>query len=146
MVRHYVKSATRSNAKNTKVLDALFSEYIRKRAIARVGGCERCLTPKFDIQKDNGDVFPAWKQLQCSHFHGRAKKSTRFDEDNCIGICGACHLYLTAHPLEHVEFFKQRFGGDKFDMLNSRMRDIQKPDKELLTLYYKQKLEEILRC
>ena len=93
--------------KTYQQLDSLFSEYIRKRAISKVGGCERCLTPKFDIQKDNGDIFPAWKQLQCSHFIGRSKKSTRLDEDNCIGICGACHFGFsltksTDRPIQHA--------------------------------------------
>lgn len=114
-------------------LDVLFSEYIRKRAMVRVHGCERCGHWKED-----------YKQLQCSHFHGRGKRSVRFDEDNAIGICGACHLYLTAHPLEHVGFFKALLGEDKFDMLNARMRIPAKSiDKSVLTLYYKSKLEEL---
>ena len=125
-------------------LDNLFSEYIRKRAIQRVGGCERCLTPKFDIQKDNGDIFPAWKQLQCSHFIGRSKRSVRYDDENCIGICGGCHLYLTAHPIEHVEFFKTRLTEEGFDMLNSRARTPARYlDKNLLMVYYETKLKEM---
>ena len=125
-------------------LDSLFSEYIRKRAIKEVGGCQRCLTPKHDIQKDNGDIFPAWKQLQCSHFHGRARQSVRLDESNAIGLCGACHMYLTAHPLEHVEFFKNLLGETEFDFLNGRMRNTwPKPDKTLLTIYYKERLKEV---
>ena len=124
-------------------LDILFSEYIRRRAILRCGGCERCLTPKCDIQKENGDIFPAWKQLQCSHFHGRSKRSVRYDPDNCIGICGACHLYLTSHPLEHVEFFKTLLGEEKFDMLNSRVRIRAPIDKELLKLYFQEKVKEV---
>ena len=124
-------------------LDALFSEYIRKRAIQEVGGCERCLTKKFDIQEENGDIFPSWKRLQCSHFHSRGKQSVRFDEDNAIGVCGACHLYLSAHPLIHVEFFKARL-GDKFDLLNARARTPAKYlDIQALMLYYKSKLEDM---
>ena len=121
-------------------LDKLVSEYIRRRALQRAGGCERCLTPKYDIVKDNGEIYPAWKQLQNSHFHGRSKKSTRHDEDNLAGLCGACHMYLTAHPLEHVEWFKNHLGQEAFDLLNSRMRIPGKPDKAALILYYKDKL------
>ena len=112
-------------------LDKLFSEFIRKRAMIRVHGCERCLAWK-----------ESWKQLQCSHFYGRSKRSVRFDEDNAIGICGACHLYLTAHPLEQVEFFKTRLGERGFDMLNSRMRRMEKIDRKLLELYYQNKIKE----
>ena len=126
-----------------ELLDKLVSEYIRRRALQRVCGCERCLTPKYDIVKDNGEIYPAWNQLQCSHFHGRAKKSTRYDEDNLAGLCGACHMYLTAHPLEHVEWFKNHLGQEAFDLLNSRMRIPGKPDKAALMLYYKDKLKEL---
>ena len=112
-------------------LDKLCSEFIRKRAMQRVGGCERGLTPKKD-----------YSQLQCSHFWGRARKSVRYDEDNAIGLCGACHLYLTSHPAEHVEFFKKLL-KEKFDLLEGRMRNTEKPDLNLIELYLKSKLEEM---
>ena len=138
------------NDPNIKIslLDSKFSEVIRRRAILNTGGCERCLTPKYDIQKDNGDIFKAWKLLQCSHFIGRATKSVRWDEDNACGLCGGCHMYLTAHPMEHVEFFKNRL-GDRYDLLQARTRNI-KPDKYAIYLYlnellkdYKQRIEEL---
>lgn len=112
-------------------LDKLFSEFIRKRAMTKVGGCERCLT-----WKEN------YKQLQCSHFNGRSKKSTRWDEDNACGLCFGCHQYLGSHPLEHTEFFKKRLGELNFDLLNSRARITCKPDKEALTLYFKARIGE----
>jgi len=116
-------------------LDKLFSEFIRRRAIERVGGCERCLVGKTD-----------YKQLQCSHFHGRAKKSVRWDEDNAVGLCAGCHMYLTSQPKEHFEWFKNYLGEDKLDLLSSRVRITHpKPDIELLTIYYKEKIKEILR-
>jgi len=113
-------------------LDTLFSEFIRKRAMKRTGGCERCLTPKTD-----------YKQLQCAHFHGRSKKSVRWDEDNAVGLCCGCHLYLDSHPLDKVEWFKSLLGEERFDLLNSRMRNMEKPDKKLLTIYFNNKLEEL---
>ena len=126
-------------------LDALFSEFIRKRAILNVGGCERCLTPKYDIQRDDGTIFPAWKELQCAHFHGRTKASVRFDESNAIGICGACHIYFHSHPLEHVEWFKQKLGEQAFDLLNARARTLARYlDKELIRLYLQEKIKEVM--
>ena len=110
-------------------LDVLFSKFIRMRAMSRVGGCERCLHTKVD-----------YKQLQCSHFHGRGKKSVRWDEDNSVGLCGGCHMYLTAHPTEHVRWFEERLGG-RADLLEARMRATRlKPDKVALKFYY---LEQI---
>jgi hypothetical protein len=127
----------------TKALDILFSEYIRKRAIKFVGGCERCLTQKYGREGAKGYILPAWKQLQCSHFIGRGSWSTRFDEDNGAGLCGGCHLYLEHHPLEHKEFFEKRL-GDKLDLLICRGRTpVKHLDISALTLYYKTKIKEL---
>lgn len=107
-------------------LDVLFSEFIRKRA---KGVCERC------------GSYKGWKRLQCSHFFGRAKKSVRWDEENCSALCFGCHAYFTAHPLEHCDWFQERL-GDRFDLLMGRVNQTHpKPDKELLTLYYREKLK-----
>ena len=112
-------------------LDKLFSEFIRRRAMALVYGCERCLTGKL-----------SYVQLQCSHFHGRRKRSVRWDEDNAVGLCAGCHMHFTSHPLEHVEWFRIHLGDRAFDLLNCRMRNTKKPDIEILTIYYKQKTLE----
>ncbi len=116
----------------TKALDALFSIFIRMRAIKTAGGCERCLTRKTD-----------YKQLQCSHFIGRGSWSTRFDEDNAAGLCGGCHMYLEHHPLEHTEFFRKRL-GDKIDLLICRGRTpVKHLDIKMLTLYFKEKIKQL---
>ena len=123
-------------------LDILCSEYIRRRAIFRTGGCERCLTPKFDIQKEDGSVYPDWKQLQASHFIGRSNRAVRYDSSNLVGICAGCHIYLTGHPLEHVEFFKGLLGEEEFDLLNARTRVFARDiDESAIAIYYKQKIE-----
>ena len=113
-------------------LDILFSEFIRKRAMSRIGGCERCLKHKVN-----------YKHLQCSHFHGRSRKSVRWDEDNAAGLCPGCHIYFTSNPILHTEWFISYLGKQKFDMLYSRMRNMGKPDVELLSLYYKEKIKEL---
>ncbi len=124
-------------------LDTLFSEVIRKRAIKLVGGCEICLKPKYDIQKDNGDIYPSWMQLQTSHYHGREEKSVRFDEDNAIGVCGKCHQYLGAHPHEHSEIFKKRLGEEGYDLLRSRIRYNTKLDRKAIELHLKALIKDI---
>jgi len=111
-------------------LDIVFSEFIRKRAMVRVGGCERCLHKKTE-----------YKRLQCSHFHGRSRRSVRWDEDNAVGLCPACHLYFTAQPIEHTQWFEHHLGGPGFIMLQARMRNIGKPDVHTLTIYYKAQID-----
>ena len=110
-------------------LDTLCSEYIRKRALSRVHGCERC-----------GRYKESYKQLQCSHYHKRRKQSTRFDEDNCNGFCFGCHQYFEENRDEYTVWMKQQL-GDKFDMLEGRMRQIGKPDREAIALYYKEQIK-----
>lgn len=96
----------------------------------RVGGCERCLTPKV-----------SYKELQCSHYIGRTNRHTRWSEDNCIAICGGCHLYLEHHPHEHRAFF-ERLLGDRYDLLIAQSNERDKPDIAGLLLYYREKLKE----
>ena len=123
-------------------LDELFSQYIRMRAIQRVGGCEHCLHPKFDKVKDDGSILPAWKQLACCHFDGRGNKAVRCDEDNAIGGCFHCHTQLDAHPLEKVEWFTRHLGEERLNLLKSRMRiTYPKPDKKAIELYLKNKIQ-----
>ena len=107
-------------------LDILFSKYIRLRDKV----CQRCLT--------HGNSIAA------AHFHGRGSKSVRWDEDNACALCLGCHSYLDGHPLEKVEFFKNRLGEEKFNQLNGRYKITwPKPDKALLTIYYNQKIREL---
>ena len=123
--------------------DKLFSQYIRKRAMGRVGGCERCLMPKKDIIKEDGSIFPAWKQLQTSHFFGRAKKSVRWDEDNAVALCFGCHQYFTANPYEHTSWFQNHLGIERFEMLAGRARMPGRYiDKSAIAIYLKGKIQE----
>ena len=80
-------------------LDKMFSEFIRKRAIASVGGCERCLAQK-----------KSYSELQCSHFWSRHIQQTRWCIDNGAGLCLGCHSYFESRPLEHCEWYKKRLG------------------------------------
>jgi len=117
--------------------DKLFSEYIRRRAIQRVHGCEKCKAPLFDVQKDNGTVLPAWRLLECSHFHGRRKQSVRYHEDNAAGLCFTCHQHLGENPHEHDEWFKERLGERRFELLNIQAQQVVKPDVAAIRLYLK---------
>ena len=126
-----------------KALDAMCSEYVRRKAIRDIGGCERCKTQKFDIQKENGETFESWKQLQWSHYWGRGKHSVRYVPENAAGICGGCHLYLTAHPQEHTEWFKKRLGEREYLLLEIQAQTPQKLDYEAIRIYLKEKLKEI---
>lgn len=117
---------------NLTKLDILFSEFIRKRAIQRVQGCERCLVGKI-----------TYKELQCSHLIGRARRAVRWDTDNAAGLCAGCHMYLAAHPLEHVKWFIDYLGAQEVDLLMARNRIKDKPDENLISIYLKERIKEV---
>lgn len=120
--------------KQVDKLDKLFSQYIRKKAIKLVGGCQRCLTPK-----------KSYKELQCIHFHSRRKMTVRFHENNAIGGCGACHLYLHGNPHDAVTFWQKHL-GDEYDRLYilAQMTTKQSPiDMAMVEVYLKELLKEV---
>ena len=97
-------------------LDILFSQYIR---LLADNHCEYC--GRYE------------SNLQCSHFHSRRKANTRYDPDNCCGLCFSCHRFLGENPYAHTEFFKKRLGSERFEELNTRAEVItrcSKKDKE----------------
>lgn len=110
--------------------DRLFSQYIRTRADWR---CERCGT-----QYESPTIG-----LQCSHFHGRAKKSVRWDVDNAFALCTGCHTYLGSNPNEHREFARKRLGERKFDLLTLRANTPQKVDQKLIVLALRALLKDL---
>ncbi len=104
-------------------LDVLFSRFVRLRA----GGiCEYCGEPK---------------RLECSHFHGRRKRSVRWDPDNACGVCFTCHQYLGSNPYAHTEFFKKRLGSERFEALNIRAEIPQKIDRDKVEASLKEKIK-----
>ena len=103
-------------------LDVLFSKFIRLRDKV----CQRC----------------GGANIACAHFHGRAKKSVRWDEDNCVALCFGCHIHLDSHPIEKIEFFQRRL-GDRYDLLNARANQLGKPDKEAIELYLLERIKEV---
>jgi len=109
-------------------IDKVVSEYVRKRS---GGCCERC------------GKYYGWKGLQACHFTGRSNHSVRYDEDNLVACDFGCHQYLDSHPLEKVEFFKQRLGPVRFDLLQARARQTGRTDKNALILYYSEKIRQL---
>ena len=107
-------------------LDILFSRLVRTLAN---GKCEFCGNPK------------EMGKLQCSHYHGRRKKSVRWDLENACGICFSCHQHFGENPYVHTEWFKKRLGSERFEQLNIRAETTHpKPDKEAIKEYLEKRL------
>ena len=122
--------------KQIKELIALFSEYIRKKAMIAVGGCERC-----------GALKDSWKALQCAHCHDARIHATKFNELNAAGVCGGCHTFLDSHPTEMLAFFRARMTLVEWDALaiiaGMSSRNKRPLDYSLTKLYLKGRLNEV---
>lgn len=117
-------------------LDALASEYVRKRAIIRAGGCERCGQGKIN-----------WHGLQWAHYRGKNRHSIRWDPSNAAGLCGGCHRHLdSVDPKAKVDFFLELLGQEEFDRINLRAEFVAKytrTDYKLWQIYLIGKLREL---
>ena len=80
-----------------KVADANFSAYIRNRD-------KRCLFPECKETR--------FEKLQCSHYFGRATKSTRFDPQNCITLCWFHHFKSKDLGYEYQKQRAEKHGWD----------------------------------
>ena len=114
----------------TTLADKEFSLFIRDRA---EWTCERCYVY----------YEPPNRGLQCSHFHGRGNKGTRFDPENAAALCYGCHRYFTANPQEHAEWFLKRLGQTKYDSLRVRAKTPTKVDESLILMGLKAMRQEL---
>ena len=112
--------------------DAIFSKYVRTRD---KWICQRC-----GAQHEEGS-----QGLHCSHFWGRGKWTTRFDDDNCSSICFGCHNYFHANPEEHRKWKLKQLGEKRFKNLMIRANMIGKKDHKLALIIAKKLLEEELK-
>ena len=126
-----------------KELDDMFSQFVRRRAIIRCGGCERCGAQKIDVQLDSGTVTPGWKQLDCAHLISRVHKGTRWDADNALGLCSGCHFFIDREPESKIEFAKSKLGEEIYELLRIRAMTTTKVDLAAVRIYLKQLLEKL---
>lgn len=112
-------------------LDDHFSLKIRKRD-------GKCLFPNCTVT----DIA----KLQCSHYEGRARWETRFDEDNCIALCWFHHYKskllgyeyqkqkqeIHGFDGQYTRFMKEFLGETRFNALVNKEK---KTRKEVMQEY-----------
>lgn len=112
-------------------LDAVFSEYVRRRyAKNDIAQCVTC------GKKDH------WKNLQAGHFISRKHYATRWNEENVQVQCVACNVYRYGEQYR----FGLYLGSEKSQELLQLSREAVKfSDYELQEKinYFKSKLDEI---
>lgn len=110
--------------------DKAFSLYVRTRDNWT---CQRC----------NKRYEPPTSALHCSHFQGRGKEATRFDEINADALCYGCHQYFTSHPAEHYQWQVNRKGQQTVDMIVLRSNQYHKKDRVLAYMYWTERLKDL---
>ena len=121
--------------KTEALLDNLYRDYIRMRAIRRVGGCERCRQPKLN-----------YSYLQTAHFHSRGKHTIRWDPQNSAGLCGGCHRFIDSNKEAKLEFELQILGQEEYERLLvlARMTTKQSPiDHKMIEIQLRTLLKEV---
>jgi len=111
-------------------VDTLFSKYIRERANWK---CEVC----------GRDYSQEHQKLDCCHYKGRGRESTRFDPQNCIAACKGCHWKFHEDKRLHDEFMLKRLGQRDFDLLVLRSNSKGHKDDALTKLYIIKLTEEL---
>jgi hypothetical protein len=113
-------------------LDKMASEIVRKRAMARCGGCEKC-----------GHAKTSWKQLQCCHYISRTIFNTRWNLDNLAGLCCGCHRFIDRDSDAKDELWNRLIGEDQRLMLKAQKRYKGKTDLDLVEIYLRNKVKEV---
>jgi hypothetical protein len=105
--------------------DKLFSEWVRKRDMNR---CRNIFAKKHS------------EKLECSHFWGRRHYSTRYDPDNCITLCHACHSKWEGEKQgEYRDLMIGWLGQERYDDLERKHYQIVKQRdaiEEFFNWYY----------
>jgi len=84
-----------------RLADSLFAAFI----VRRDGHCQRCGSTEY---------------LQCSHHITRGRLATRYDPENAVAHCRACHLLFHLQPALHSEWIVRRLGQFSYELLLDR--------------------------
>jgi len=84
---------------------------------------------KWATENQDGDRIIG---IECSHYYGRAKKSVRYDPENCDSLCTGCHQYWGSTDKEAYRAFKiKQLGEEGFKLLTIRANTPGKDDRKL---------------
>lgn len=113
--------------------DKLFSQWIRLRDME----CVKCHSPV----RLNEKGLPITHQA--SHFQGRGKEGTRYEPLNVDTLCMGCHMYFTAHPMEHYQWQLERKGQEVLDQLVLQSNTYKRKDRKLEAMYWRRQLKGV---
>ena len=118
----------KTSAQLKKKLDALWSEWIRRKdSKAGMATCVTCGAVK------------RWQEQQCGHFVSRVHLSTRWLETNTHVQCYACNVLRGGNPAEFAAYLLEHWGG-------SCVRDLvelKRTNLKISRVGYEERIEEV---
>ncbi len=119
-----------------KLLDKVFSEYIRRKYSDDNGDVRCCTCSKMDH----------WKYMQAGHFISRGNMSLRFSEFNVHPQCPECNELKEGNLMQYRIYLENRYGTLRVAWLesekNKEVHRTKSEIKELIKLY-KRKIREL---
>lgn len=118
------KGKIRSELWTLRRADKVFSNFIRERDDWT---CQLC-------DGWHGEGSGQRRNLHCSHFWGRARKSTRFDPDNCIAACYSCHYWKLEKEKQgrYRDLMLKRLGKERYNQLEIKAYTIKSQRESIL--------------
>ena len=128
------KVKKKTNAQLKKILDKVYSTFIRKNS-ADEKGLARCYT--CGVKKN-------WQEQQCGHFIPRSSLATRFMEENTKPQCVGCNVFGSGRPVIFAQMLQEEYGKGIIEKLYRKAREIVRyyPYEEKIS-EYTDKLKEI---
>ena len=113
------KPRTKTQAQLKKILDSVFSVYIRKKYADEEGmvACYTC------------GKIQAWQHIQNGHFISRSYLATRWHENNCRPQDVGCNIFGNGKPLDFEEKLKKELGADYVEEMKASRHQILKLDR-----------------
>ena len=118
--------------------DKWLSRYIRLRDAWESNGVllNRCAT--------SGKIQEC-KQLECGHYMSRRHTSTRWSELNALPQSTYENRWKYGNPEKMAQVLDEKFGKGTADKVKIMTRQVTKVDEKLITLYYKEAVNELLK-
>lgn len=133
-IQRKVSTKKKTQSQLKKLLDKVFSEYVRRKN-ANENGYVKCYTCS--------KVLP-WQEIQNGHFVSRSHLATRYEEDNTRPQCVGCNVFGGGRVAIFASRLDEELGEGTVAKLYRKAQEITKdyPYQEKID-YYKLKLSEL---
>ncbi len=121
-----------------KRLDRVFSEYVRRKAVAEVSN-------EYIVCCSCGQVGH-WKNMDEGHFVNRRHNATRYDERNVHPQCRECNRYDEGNAVGYSRYLIDKYGREvlvELDHLGHQVKKFTPDDLLGLIAEYREKLRQL---